>query len=562
MNHNSDEFTFKTKLIMLLGEIMKVMNDKERVALASCGRDERNRRIASCQYIDSIRNGRNFQGSHGPVELSTYMSRDEFVRKSKNVVQEESPDVAYSPFEHAFQLDAYNRFTICRKLLMLAKAQIIVGGKMATKKLGSVIDYKFEVPLLEPELIDVTMILHSQYQVKITMETLNVLCGATKAPSALMKIHALMIAESRREETNEETKVLSDIFAAIFTGDRQNSPDRCVLCTPEIIELDTPNCECGLRVISPGRLWSNELRKLLNTNVLWSSDSTLLNATEPTDVVLSCSLGILAMLASKVTMDNLEKDREIVTLAVENFRGTVRGKDNAIPMLRKNIGYAVSEADKTYRFEGCDHDMNLMQLDEVKSVFPAHLVLLDSSSGQILVDQTFHMPILVDINYMSIPAFRRYRRTVRRYRTAATRDLWSKAAGKALTSFTTGNRTRKATKEGEEQEVNDSQLTKEAQIFEPLVVAPADRSSDCVNRFHKNQPCYCCCEAVSYSKDNLMLIVWDLEDLEGIGLPHRDSNHVIFCLKNYLPVRWIAANPQAYAELEAPTEDSLQRVDV
>ncbi len=37
VNHNSDEFGFKTKLIMLLGEIMKTTNDEERVALASCG---------------------------------------------------------------------------------------------------------------------------------------------------------------------------------------------------------------------------------------------------------------------------------------------------------------------------------------------------------------------------------------------------------------------------------------------------------------------------------------------------------------------------------------------
>ncbi len=39
-------------------------------------------------------------------------------------------------------------------------------------------------------------------------------------------------------------------------------------------------------------------------------------------------------------------------LAVENFRGTVRGKDNAIPMLRKNMGYAVADTDKTYWFKG------------------------------------------------------------------------------------------------------------------------------------------------------------------------------------------------------------------
>ncbi len=201
-------------------------------------------------------------------------------------------------------------------------------------------------------------------------------------------------------------------------------------------------------MISPGRRWSNDLKNLLNANVLRSSDSTLQNATEPTNVVLSCSLSVLAMLASKVTIDNLEKDREVVALAVESFRGTVRGKDNAITMLRKNIGFAVSEADKTYRFEGQDHEMNLMQQDEVRSVFPAHLVLLDSSSGQVLVDQTFHMPKLVDINYLSIAAFRRYRRIAQRYRTTATRDLWNKAVGEALASFTKGNRARTVTKEG------------------------------------------------------------------------------------------------------------------
>ncbi len=142
------------------------------------------------------------------------------------------------------------------------------------------------------------------------------------------------------------------------------------------------------------------------------------------------------------------------------------------------------------------------------------------------------------------------------------RELWGKAAGKALTSVTTGNRARRATKEGEDQTGNDDQLTKEAMIFEPLVVSPADRSADCVNRNHKNSPCYCCVETIWYCKNKLMFVVWDLEDLEGIGLPHRDCNHVIFSLKNYLPVRWIAANPQAYADLEAPSEESLQRVDV
>ena len=68
--------------------------------------------------------------------------------------------------------------------------------------MGSVIDYKCEVPLLEPELIDVTVILHGRYQMKIAMGTLNVLC-------ALMKIDALMIEESRRKEKNKKQIILS-----------------------------------------------------------------------------------------------------------------------------------------------------------------------------------------------------------------------------------------------------------------------------------------------------------------------------------------------------------------
>ena len=94
---------------------------------------------------------------------------------------------------------------------------------------------------------------------------------------------------------------------------------------------------------------------LLRAKVLWTSDSTHQNATEPTDVVLRYSLGILMMLASNVTIYNLERDREVVTLAVENFRGAIRGKDSAIPMLRKNVAYAMAEANRTYRFEGQNH---------------------------------------------------------------------------------------------------------------------------------------------------------------------------------------------------------------
>ena len=55
------------------------------------------------------------------------------------------------------------------------------------------LDYKCSAPVRVHELIGVTLILHCQYQVKILMETLNVLRGATEAPAVLTNRHALMI---------------------------------------------------------------------------------------------------------------------------------------------------------------------------------------------------------------------------------------------------------------------------------------------------------------------------------------------------------------------------------
>ncbi len=235
------------------------------------------------------------------------------------------------------------------------------------------------------------------------------------------------------------------------------------------------------------------------------------DATEPTKVTMSCSLGVLSLLATRGTLENLESGREVVAMAVENFRGTVRGKDqcSGIPTVNAN--------------------------------------------------QTFHMPKSVEIYYLSVNAFRRYRRIVRHYRTAVSRGLWSKAVGEPVASLVDGNRPRKATKD-DDADVNDQHLTRDMKIFELLMVASGDRSSNCINRYHRNLPCYCTVESIWYSKDNPKFVVWDLEDLESLCLPHKNSNHVMFCVKNYLPVRWIAANPTAFRQVEAPTEESLKGV--
>ena len=143
---------------------------------------------------------------------------------------------------------------------------------------------------------------------------------------------------------------------------------------------------------------------------------------------------------------------------------------------------------------------------------------------------------------------------MKHYRTDKTRELWSKAAGAALITLATGNRLRQIVKDSDEPSKSDVKLTKGAKIF--------NRSSDCINRFHKNLSYYCAEERLWHCKENLMYVVWDLNEYESLRVPHRKLDHVIFSLKSYLPVRWIAANPKVFRGLEIPSADSFQRLDV
>ncbi len=80
-------------------------------------------------------------------------------------------------------------------------------------------------------------------------------------------------------------------------------------------------------------------------------------------------------------------------------------------------------------------------------------MLVDSATGQVLIDQMFHMPKIVDLNYMSVPAFRRFRRITYHFRTPDKKELWKKAVGIPLRSFLTRNRVM-----NHEKEMHDARL--------------------------------------------------------------------------------------------------------
>ncbi len=71
---------------------------------------------------------------------------------------------------------------------------------------------------------------------------------------------------------------------------------------------------------------------------------------------------------------------------------------------------------------------------------------------------------------------------------------------------------REIAKDEKDQSQNDSQITHDAKNYGPLTVAPSNRSSGCVNRYHKDIFCFCL-ELVVYVKDHLVFIVWEVEEL-------------------------------------------------
>ena len=247
--------------------------------------------------------------------------------------------------------------------------------------------------------------------------------------SVLMKVNAHLIRRAKMMEVCEEAKAMTDIFKEFFAKERLNSSQNCLLCERGSKRDSAPECKCGYQVMTTKRCWSHELADTLKDSVYLLKDIVSIDVTSPTPVSLVTSLACFSLLSCKESLDNLERGREIFALTAANFHGFVRGKDAKCPMLRKNLGNVVAETDKTYLFNKESRELSLTQQDEVKSNFPTHLVLIDSATGQILIDQMFPVPKIVDSKFMSVTAFRRFRRLTYHYRTPEKGELWKKAVG-------------------------------------------------------------------------------------------------------------------------------------
>ena len=58
------------------------------------------------------------------------------------------------------------------------------------------------------------------------------------------------------------------------------------------------------------------------------------------------------------------------------------------------------------------------------------------------------------------------------------------------------------------------------------------------------------------------MLVWEVDELESLGLPPKEADIVIFSVKHYLPVLWIVGNPKAFQNKDVPTADSFAQLNL
>ena len=100
-------YQFELTLLMLIGELLKVCNHKERAT--SLPRAQRDPQQANFVYVDTIRHGRNYTPTKTINELSSFVSSLKEGPRTLHQVQEFSPDIAYCPFDQSHDWKAHNR---------------------------------------------------------------------------------------------------------------------------------------------------------------------------------------------------------------------------------------------------------------------------------------------------------------------------------------------------------------------------------------------------------------------------------------------------------------------
>ncbi len=252
---------------------------------------------------------------------------------------------------------------------------------------------------------------------------------------------------------------------------------------------------------------STTLPVAVKASTFFQDSKTLKIVTEATPVSLRTTLSTLAMLTSFQTPQSITSGRTVFALSAENFTGQLNVKDHAITHLRKILAEATGNNDGTIQFGRRDCEVKLKQDETAKTTFPTQVAVVEAEIGQVVVDQMFSVSKYVDLEFLSIEAYKPLKRIAKQYKATTQREAWIEAVAKMVATFVRENRPRAKETAAEEE------LVQKFLRFDPIFLAPGARTSDAIQRLQEHVSCYCNVAAIWYSTRKIVYVVWDSEFL-------------------------------------------------
>ena len=98
-------------------------------------------------------------------------------------------------------------------------------------------------------------------------------------------------------------------------------------------------------------------------------------------------------------------------------------------------------------------------------------------------------------------------------------------------------------------------------VFEHLLETSGEPNLRSINLMHKEYLCHCQAQTVWYPEQPIFCLIWNVEEIQSIGLTEGQQNDTLLVVSSMLALRWIEENIAKYWESEAPTVETIHAID-
>ena len=261
-----------------------------------------------------------------------------------------------------------------------------------------------------------------------------------------------------------------------------------------------------------------------------------------TEVNLITALGFCIMTSSIESLERLERAHELVrSLSGEVFPGALQTEQKIggwREALENVMNCMYSEA--YHRPTGSKYLVGSSSAPYCNSRYPAHMVVMDARTQQVMVDQLFSVPKCVSLARMSERSYDLLAKIIRAVPKISEGELQD-VVSEEFMRLNEGN-----VSEFQKQKASGALPTEFATIeekdevhrimmeVEPLLGSSGYRTRRNILMTHGEYPCHCLAQTLWYPKRGSLVLVWDVEELYSTGLPDQNQRASIVAVSAML----------------------------